>query len=271
MEGKVIRLIRATRTFLVAACIGLLASGANAQTVCYFTDFNAGTTAPAGPITANGFTAVQIADIAAFDFTGCDIVMINESSNDFYSAALLSRVADLAAYVNAGGSLVFHDRFVTGANTLLPGAAATVFVRDFGDDANIDIVTGGTLLTNGPFGVITNATLDNGNSSSHGFATAATLPAGAVNLLSRTNAAESVAFVYQFGLGFVYYSTSPLDFYLAGNGNNPPRDNFNNIYAPNVLAYEHSLQAGAVPEPGALAMLAGLGLSGVLALRRRRA
>jgi hypothetical protein len=270
----VINFSRAAHMLLAVACVGLLAaSSASAQTVCYFTDFNAGTTAPAAPITANGFTAVQIADIATFNFAGCDIVMINESSNGGYSAALLSRVADLTAYVNAGGSLVFHDRTVTAANTVLPGAAGTVFVRDFSDSANIDVVTGGTLLTNGPFGVINNTTLDGGNSSSHGFATAATLPAGAINLLSTGDPTHSVAFVYQLGLGFVYYSTSPLDFYLAGSGNNPPRDNFNNIYAPNVLAYEHSLQvgAGAVPEPGTLAMLAGIGLSGLLTLRRRRA
>jgi hypothetical protein len=265
---------KCSRSFrMLGAMAGMLVIGmsANAQTVCYFTDFNAGTTGPAAPIAANGYTAVQIADIATFNFAGCDIVMIDESSNSGYSAGLLSRVGDLTSYVNAGGSLVFHDRTVTGANTVLPGAAGTVFVRDFSDDKNIDIVTGGTLVTNGPFGVITNASLDNGTSSSHGYAAAATLPAGAINLLSRTNPAESIAFVYQLGLGFVYYSTIPLDYYLDGNGPNPPAGNFTGIYAPNMLAYEHSLQAGAVPEPGAMAMFAGIGLSGLLALRRRRA
>ncbi|MHC4407051.1 MAG: hypothetical protein ACYTG0_46150, partial [Planctomycetota bacterium] len=53
------------------------------------------------------------------------------------------------------------------------------------------------------------------------------------------------AFSYPLGTGFVYYSTIPLDRFLAGFGNNPPRDEFTTIYAPNALTYVESL---GVPE-----------------------
>lgn len=249
--------------------VALMAAGpSNAQTVCYFTDNNNGVTNPEGPITANGYSPVHILDITTFNFAPCNIVMINNSSNGGVSAGYLGRLGDLTTYVRGGGSLVFHDRTVTNANTYTPGAAGITFVRDFTFDADLNIVTGGTAVTNGPFGTITNTNLDGGTSSSHGYALAGTLPGGAVNILSNgTDATHSAAFVYPLGAGFVYYSTIPLDFYLNGSGPNPPRDNFNLIYAPNVLFYEHGLQG--IPEPGSLGMLLGAAVTGLGFLMRR--
>src|SRR5437899_9141095 len=99
--------------------VALMAAPASAQTVCYFTDFNNTTTTPEGPILANGFTPVHIADITTFNFAGCNIVMIDNSSNGGGSAGYAGRLQDLTNYVNAGGSLVFHDRTVTAANTYI--------------------------------------------------------------------------------------------------------------------------------------------------------
>ncbi len=82
------------------------------------------------------------------------------------------------------------------------------------------------------------SSLDGGGSSSHGYATEASLPPGAVNLLSRPAATEAVTFSYPYGAGWVVYSSIPLDFFLAGNGPAAFRD----IYAPNVVEYGCELQ-----------------------------
>lgn len=77
------------------------------------------------------------------------------------------------------------------------------------------------------------------------------------------NANQIAAFSYGLGHGFVYYSTIPLDFYLEGFGPNPPRDNFNQIYTPNVLAYaESQAESQKVPEPASVLGLLAIGVLG---------
>src|SRR6266536_3750446 len=82
--------------------------------------------------------------------------------------------------------------------------------------------------------------LDGGNSSSHGYVVAASVPAGAVRILSRTNPAEYVLYAYPYGRGWVVYSTMPLDFYLTSTST--VGLNFRNVYAPNVIAYARELR-----------------------------
>ena len=64
---------------------------------------------------------------------------------------------------------------------------------------------------------LTNASLDGGNLSSHGYVTLSSLPPGAVPLLTRANANQIVASTYPYGSGTVFYSTIPLDFYSNAN------------------------------------------------------
>lgn len=208
------------------------------------------------PITAVGHNPVQVFDLSPAELSSIDVLMVQNSNNSGYAAEFLGAIADIEAAVSAGLSLVVHDRYVTEAETVLPGGGSFDIIRDFSDDANIQILDNSTLVTNGPAGVIDDTTLDGGNSSSHGYAVAGTLPADAVFILSRSASDEIVDFCYQYGSGFVYFSSVPLDFYLGGAGNNPPADAFREIYAPNVVANAVAKVSTFVPIP----VMNGIGL-----------
>lgn len=199
------------RWFLVLAAFVGVVGGAAADNIGYFNDNTAANAGTAAAITAAGHTPVELSGLSAGDIAGLNVVWILNSDNGGYSTEVTNNVAVLEAFVAGGGVLSFHDRFVDGAGTVLPGAGGVNFVRDFSDDQNINVINNTTLVTNGPGGVIDDTTLDGGDSSSHGFAALASLPAGAIGVLSRTDPAEVVDFFYPFGGGYVYYSTMPLD------------------------------------------------------------
>ncbi len=251
------RSVRALRPALVVLALGALpAQPAAAVNVGYYDmTLGAGSASQVAPITAAGQTAIQIFDLSPAELAGIDVLMVQNPSNGSYGAEYLARLADIQTAVSNGLILVIHDRYVSnpdgtgGAKTILPGGSGFTISRDFADPNNIEIVSTSTSVTSGAGGVLTASSLDNGSFSSHGFAASASLPALARRILSRTNPAEVVAFLYPFGDGGVYYSTMPLDQFLAGGGANPPRDAFNLIYAPNVVDYAARLALG-VPDLG---------------------
>jgi len=226
-----------------------------------------GEPAASGPIVTAGHTPVQINNLGTFDFSTIDVLWIFEPSNGSYNAQISANAAAISAFVSGGGVLSFHDRRVVEAASVLPGAGGVTFVRDTNGtnpgSTGIDVVTATTLVTNGPGGVVNDATLDGGSHSNHGFATIGTLPAGAVAIFDTGVDGNIVDFYYPFGNGFVYYSTIPLDFYLPG------ASNFAAIYAPNEAAFQAFL-AQPVPEPASLALWSVLGLTGGFGAWRRR-
>jgi hypothetical protein len=217
--------------------------------VGYFTDFNESDTGPEAAIVQAGFTAVHITDISTFDLNTIDILMVDESDNSGLSSALSGRLSAIQSWVQAGGVFLVHDRFVSDdvsdpqSNPFLLGASTTLVDRDFTYGTDLDVIPpGGTLVTNGPFGTITDTSLDGGNYSNHGFVVGTTLPAGATAILrAGPDSNQVAAFSYSLGGGAVYYSTIPLDWYLDGNGPNPPQGNFAQVYTPNMLVYGDSL------------------------------
>jgi Bacterial pre-peptidase C-terminal domain len=211
--------------------------------VGYYTDFNTFDTGPQTPIVTAGYTPVQITDISTFNFSTIDILMVDEPSNSGISSTLSARLPAIQTWVQGGGVFVVHDRFVaagfSGTNPLLIGAPGAIAHHDstYGADLNV-IPPGDTLVTNGPFGSISNATLDGGTSSDQGWVDAFTLPSTTVPILSAGPSVSNVAsFSYEAGAGTVYYSTIPLDYYLDGSGPTGLMLTMKNVYTPNVLAY----------------------------------
>jgi PKD repeat protein len=199
---------------------------------------NEGIATQVAPITAAGHTPVQIFDLSAGELAGIDVLFVQNPNNGGYGSEYLAHLADIEAAVNDGMTLILHDRWVDTAENILPGGSSFDVIRNFDDAVDINVLDDTTVLTDGPGGVIDDTTLDNGNSSSHGYAVAGSLPDGTRLLLSNGDPTHVVTFSYRHGAGSVVYSTIPLDFYLGNTGNRP---HFSQIYAPNMVEYGVSL------------------------------
>lgn len=162
-------------------------------------------------LTGNGHTAVNVTVPNATQLANLDTLYVTNPSNTSFGSEYLANQTAIANAVSGGMNLVIFDRYVTGANTILPGGSSISVVRataSGGTDVNI-AAGAPAAFTAG----ITNTSFDGGNLSSHGYVTLASLPPGAVPLLTRANSTQIVAFTYPYGSGTVFYSTIPLDFY----------------------------------------------------------
>jgi hypothetical protein len=199
---------------------------------------NAGSPNQVQAITTASLQAFDVGDLNAADLSQFDVLFVQNPNNGGYSFTWLNNLPKVHQFIAGGGTLIFHDRHVSTAASMLPGSPGTI-VRDFSDDRNIDIVDDTTLVTHGPGGTITNDSLDNGNSSSHGWIDATTIPADGHGILSQTDPNHLVLYTYGFGQGHVIYSTIPLDFYLGGFGFGGLDGNMQ-IYAANVVAFANN-------------------------------
>ena len=221
----------------------------------YDMTLGAGNTNQAGPITTAGKTAMSLADVAAANLQGIDVLFVQNPDNGLYGAEYLSRLTDIRNAVSKGMVLIIHDRYVDGAESILPGGSNFTVVRDFADGANINIRDNSTKVTSGPGGTLSDTSLDGGSSSSHGYTAASSLPQNAQLVLTRGNSSEIVTFSYTFGLGKVIYSSIPLDYYLDGSAPLAFRD----IYAPNIIAFACDISVTPVTIASFSAQPAGSG------------
>ncbi|MBI3698807.1 MAG: hypothetical protein HY238_28710 [Acidobacteria bacterium] len=209
----------------------------------YRTD-NGSDTLMASTITTAGGTPVAIGALTGFNYSTINVLWVDEASNSGVSSDFSGAAASISSFVSGGGRFVYNSRYVTGDAAQLPGGGGVSLVRDFSNAADIDIVTTST-ITNGPAGTLNNTSLDGGTYSDHGYANIASLPAGnTVHFIRGGEPTHAVAFSYLSGAGLVYYATIPLDYYLNGSGPNPPRGNFDNIYAPNLIAWACGFAGG---------------------------
>lgn len=219
--------------------VGDLVLKAGAVVGYYDLSRNRGNGFQVAPILAAGFEAVDVGDIRTADLAQFDILFVQNPSNSGYSSLYRGQLSRIFDWIAAGGVLVFHDRHVSTATSILPGTPGSIF-RSLG--RNIDVVDATTQVTNGPGGVLTDSSLDGGNFSAHGYGLASTLPADGNGILSNGNPERLTLFSYGFGAGSVLYSTIPLDFYLAGFGPFSVVVQMRDVYAPNVLAHANDLR-----------------------------
>lgn len=171
----------------------------------------------ADEVTANGHTAINVASLDPASLAQLDTLYVTNPSNSGFGSNYVANLSGIDAAVSSGLNLMIFDRCVTNAQTILPGGAGITVVRDFTNHTNVDLAAGApSWFSNGPAGPIHNTMFDGGNSSSHGYVDLATLPPGAIPLLTNGAPHQVVAFVYPYGNGHVFYSTIPLDYYSRG-------------------------------------------------------
>jgi hypothetical protein len=130
---------------------------------------------------------------------------------------------------------------VSNAENILFGEEPANIIRNFSNSTNVDVVDNTTVLAEGPGGILTDTSIDQGFSSSHGYTKEETLPDDSLALLNNGIDNRLVDFVYKYGDGAVIYSTIPLDFYLGSSYGAQFRPNFKDIYAPNIIQFGASL------------------------------
>src|SRR4029077_10398268 len=195
VNGFLRRLRKAGSAILASALANLLMivlahSASAAVTVGYYDmSLGAGAASQVAPITASGNTAVQLTDLQAANLSGIKVLFVQSASNSAYGAEYLSRLASIQTAVANGMVLVLNDRYVTGAASILPGGSGISFTRDLTTPGSNDINILGAArpVVSGPGGTLDDTKLDNGSFSSHGYASGATLPAGAKQILWRPN------------------------------------------------------------------------------------
>jgi Ca2+-binding RTX toxin-like protein len=198
------------------------------------------------PILGAGLDAVAVNDLTQAELNSVGILFLTNQDNGSYGSEFTGALSRIENFVENGGILILHDRFVENAESVLPGGADIDIDRLFDPGTEIDIEDDNGPIAQGPGGSLTDASLDGGNFSDHGHADRDTLPEGAIVLLTTGNPDEVVTFAYQYGSGWVIYSTIPLDHYLAGSGTGQLNATME-IYAENLLAWAAGLQDDEQP------------------------
>jgi hypothetical protein len=161
-------------------------------------------------ITAAGHTPVAVSTLDAASLAGLSGLIVETCNSEALPGVIN---ADVKAAVSNGMFLVVNDWVPSpGTSIFLPGAPALTW--QYFQGGSIDLVAGMPYIT-GPGGTLTNASLDDGEFSSHGY-TASTMPAGVFPLLTTASSAQTVAIAYKYGSGRVVYNAMPLDAYLPG-------------------------------------------------------
>ena len=221
--------LAATLLAVVGSAAALLMPGTSqAGNVGYYTGCYESGAAKAPLITQAGHTPVAVAALNSASLSSLATLVIENCNGGTLSSQVN---ADVTAAVAGGMTLVVYDWSGNGATAAaLPGAPAANITSSPG--VNIDLAAG-TPIATGPGGTLTNASLDNGDWSYHGYAT--TLPGGAVALITTTNASQLVGFSYAYGAGRVIWSGIPFDCYL-GECNESTASGIK-AYFVNVLAW----------------------------------
>ena len=222
----------------LAGVVLLAISGAShAGNVGYFGRCSSNSS-PVSSITAAGHTPLAVASMAAASLVGLDGLLILSCS--------FSANADVNSAVANGLQLIIHDWQPNGSTPpKLPGTPAVAVATANGGLMDL---AAGSPIASGPVAPLTNASLDGGTSSYHGYATLASLPAGSTPLtIIEGNPAAVVTFAYPYGTGRVVYGAMPLDHYLPGGAYDQANLCGSNPVCTGMRTYLTNLVAWAVP------------------------
>lgn len=188
-------------------------------TVGYYSMTNGqGIASQVDEITNNGDIAVNVTVPNTAQLASLDSLYVVNPSNGNFGSEYMANLPDITAAVNGGMNLIIFDRYVTNAQTILPGGSGITSLRNFASATDVNVAAGApTAFTNGPNGVIDDSTFDGGNYSNHGYVELSSLPPGATPLLTTSDPTHIVAFTYPVGAGNVFYSTMPIDYYTGVN------------------------------------------------------
>jgi hypothetical protein len=194
-------------------------------------------------------TIIPSSTLGTVNFSAFDMIVVAGDQSTSTYANVQANIGRVETYVAAGG--VWAVNAVGGSNysfgyDILPGAAGVTFSQLWGYDINV--VTPSSPLINGPGGIITSATLDNGNQSYGGYTTSP-LPVGSTAILSTDVASRVVAFDYGYQGGHVLVNTIPVEYYDAVGNFKVFHTNFFNMGASFVNTtdddyYSVTLNAG---------------------------
>ncbi|MEY2408765.1 MAG: large repetitive protein, partial [Verrucomicrobiota bacterium] len=199
-------------------------------------------TAPELSILQAGFTPVRITNIATANLAPLAVLLLDATYSGNISPELQNRLPSIAAWVLGGGRLVVHDisGYSSGSHQpspLLIGANRTLITSSFLMDVNVT-PPGNTLVTDGPYGHITDTSLDNPGLVSLTTIDGSTLAPGMTPILQSDLApTQYVAVSYGLGAGTVFYSTIYLNYLLQNSLSITPI--LRTVYLPNVI--EHVL------------------------------
>ena len=232
-------------------------AGAYKQTIAYAGPSSDGQ----GFITRLGHFA---SDYNASNLSNYDVVWYLNRSNGGFSDSPLS--STLTNWVDAGGVLIMHDRYVNHSqlDSNLAGHNGNVttsraYVQGGNQSSSYQIVDESTsnLLKYGPGGIMVDDTssfgsdtdgdhsgntwqgtfnIGGGNGTNHGYMTY--LDSDVLGLATNNSTTKYVDAVWEYGSGAVYYSTVPLDHYI---GTNFAENDAWDAYALNSLHYATSL------------------------------
>jgi|GEM_PF-2319024 len=187
------------------------------------------------PITVSGNTAFAIDNPETVQLENLDMLFVTNPSNNGWGSEYRGSLPAIAQAVEDGMILIIHDRYAEGVvSRYLPGGEGLVIMREFGEARDIQVAN--PLIANGSGDAVTDTSLDNGGHSNHGYALVSSLPATADVILTTGNPDHAVTFGYQYGQGYVFYSTIPLDFYLSDRGDDTLDANMAS-YAANLIDY----------------------------------
>jgi hypothetical protein len=186
------------------------------QIVVGFVDDREQSDGDASYITAAGFLAVQLndADLDPETLSHLDVLIIGLGNED-RPERLMANFPNVLAWVHAGGALIIHDSnpSANANQDIVPGLDEANFIGIV-PSQEMNVLNANSLIVNGPFGEVTNETLDGGGYSNHGYVLAESLPDGVDQVMNTDFDSNHIAVMqYEFGKGNVIYSTIPAEFY----------------------------------------------------------